>query len=179
MSRSQAHVAEPETEVAEAPAEEAPPRLPLEDLVPDMSAHAVTAAAPREPSLRTARVVSVEGATCTIAWRGRDRQVAAEIAPEVDREVIVEAHQRGDSVLVEHVPGEAPLVVGVLQTRKPAEVTVKAATVRVEAERELLLRAGHAAIRLREDGEVEMVGSRMSVASRGLLKLVGRILRLN
>ncbi|MEZ4311015.1 MAG: hypothetical protein R3F14_23480 [Polyangiaceae bacterium] len=43
----------------------------------------------------------------------------------------------------------------------------------------MLLRAGRAALRLREDGDVELVGSRISAASRGLFRIVGRILRLN
>ena len=49
----------------------------------------------------------------------------------------------------------------------------------IDAAEELVLRAGRAALRLREDGDVELVGSRISAASRGLFRLVGRILRLN
>jgi hypothetical protein len=39
--------------------------------------------------------------------------------------------------------------------------------------------AGRGAIRIRGDGDIEIVGSRISAASRGLFRLVGRILRLN
>jgi hypothetical protein len=80
-------------------------------------------------------------------------------------------------VLVEE--GPPPLVVGVLQTRRPRELKLRAGTVTIEGEQEVLIRAGRAAIRLREDGDIEIVGSRISAASRGLFRLVGRILRLN
>jgi hypothetical protein len=71
------------------------------------------------------------------------------------------------------------VIVGVVQTRVPREVTLKASTITLEAEREILLRAGRSALRLREDGDVELVGSRIVTASRGLLRLVGKMLRLN
>ena len=164
----------------EAPSEQ-PFSTPLEDILQKLAEQPAPAEAPsaREPSLRIARVTSVDGARCAIAWRGRDQSIAAEIAPEVERSLVVLALREGDSVLVEHTPGEAPLVVAVLQTRTPRVLHLKAARVEIEAETELLLRAGRSAFRLRDDGEVEVVGSRISVASRGLLRLVGRILRLN
>ncbi len=56
---------------------------------------------------------------------------------------------------------------------------LSAGTVTIEGEREVMIRAGRSAIRLREDGDIEIVGSRISAASRGLFRLVGRILRLN
>ena len=43
----------------------------------------------------------------------------------------------------------------------------------------VVLRAGRGALRLREDGDVELVGSRISTMSRGLFRIVGRVLRLN
>jgi hypothetical protein len=82
-------------------------------------------------------------------------------------------------VLVEHVDGELPLVVAVLQTRMPEHVHLRGGKIELEAEEEVLLRAGRAGFRLRKDGDVELVGSRISAASRGLFRLVGRILRLN
>jgi hypothetical protein len=48
----------------------------------------------------------------------------------------------------------------------------------LEGEREILLRSGRGAIRIREDGDIEVVGSRISAASRELFRIVGRLLRL-
>ena len=73
---------------------------------------------------------------------------------------------------------EAPLVVGVLHTRRPRAIRLKAATIEIEGDEEVLVRAGRGALRLRADGEIEVVGSRISAASRGLFRIVGRILRL-
>jgi hypothetical protein len=67
----------------------------------------------------------------------------------------------------------------VLQRRLPSTVQLTGQTVVIDAERELLLRAGRAAIRLRDDGDIEMVGSRIMTMSRGLFRIVGRVLRLN
>ena len=70
-------------------------------------------------------------------------------------------------------------MVGVLQTRSPREIHLKAAVVHIEGDEEVLIRSGRAALRIRQDGDVEIVGSRIHAASRGLFRLVGRILRLN
>ena len=101
------------------------------------------------------------------------------MAEELETEVVTQAAASHDLVLVE-VSGDAvPVIVGVVQTRVPREVTLKASTITLEAEREILLRVGRSALRLREDGDVELVGSRIVTASRGLLRLVGKMLRLN
>jgi hypothetical protein len=130
-------------------------------------------------ALRTARVAFAEGRSAELTMRGEPDPVVADIADEVDPALVARAAQEGGSVLVEIVAGAAPLVVGVVQTQLPAEVTVRADTIALEAKRELLLRAGSAALRLREDGEIEVVGGRISAVSRGLFKIVGRVLRLN
>ena len=165
--------------------EEARPAISLEELVPDVPI-AVSEARPRAgekapaaPGLRTARVLAVHGHNARIALRGRRDEIDATIAPEVERELIEEAAAHKDAVLVEVEDTGEVVVVGVVQTRKPREVRVTGEKVVVEAEREVLLRAGRAALRLREDGDVELVGSRISAASRGLFRIVGRILRLN
>lgn len=142
-------------------------------------AEALRAAPQPVPALRVARLIAIDGRRATVAWRGLTASVAAEIAPEVEREVVERALADKEAVLVEVADGQAPLVVGVLATRLPREVHVHAETIHIEAEREVLLRAGRAALRLRADGDVELVGSRISAASRGLFRLVGRILRLN
>jgi len=101
------------------------------------------------------------------------------LAPEVEIEVVDDAIERGDAVLIEVVEGEAPAVIGVLTRRRSGPSTVRGSTITVQADDEILLRAGRAALRLRSDGDVELVGSRISATSRGLFRLVGRLLRLN
>ncbi|KYF97726.1 hypothetical protein BE20_37565 [Sorangium cellulosum] len=168
--------------------EEAAPasRLSIDDLLPDPTS---PEPAPRRAGVapgvapaagtRTARVLAVAGRSATIVLRGAPAAVEAELAPEVDPEVIADALDNGDSVLVECCEGEAPLVVAALATRKPRELRLQAATVHIEAEDEVLLRSGHGAVRIRQDGDIEVIGSRISAASRGLFRIVGRILRLN
>jgi hypothetical protein len=143
-------------------------------------AEPVTRSVPQLGGVRTARLVAVEGRRATVALRGR-REVLAEIAPEVDPEIVADALAQGDSVLLEpgEGEGELPLIVGVLQTRRPREIRLKAAIVHIEGDEEVLLRSGRGAVRIRSDGDIEVVGSRISAASRGLFRIVGRMLRLN
>jgi hypothetical protein len=93
--------------------------------------------------------------------------------------VVEDARESGNLVLVELCEGEAPVVVGALQTQRPREIRLRGAVVHIEGEREVLLRSGRGAIRIREDGDIEVIGSRISAASRGLFRIVGRMLRLN
>jgi hypothetical protein len=136
-----------------------------------------TSAAVARGSLRVARVVSVSKGSATIAWRGSPSPVAASLAPEVEPELIADAAASRGAVLVED--GSPPLIVGLVQTSRPRELKLRAGSVVLEGEEEVLIRAGRAAVRLRADGDIEIVGSRISAASRGLFRLVGRILRLN
>ena len=131
------------------------------------------------PVLRVARLMAIEGRRAGICFRGSSALLQAELAPEVEPELVARALADKEAVLVEVAERQPALIVGVLATRVPRAVYVKGETIHVEAEREVLLRAGRAALRLREDGDVELVGSRISAASRGLFRLVGRILRLN
>jgi hypothetical protein len=126
--------------------------------------------------LRAARLVSLDGGAALIEWRGGAR-VGAVVASGLELELLEQVVEDGGMVLVE--AGPPALVVGVLQTRRPRELKLSAGTVTIEGEHEVMIRAGRAAIRLREDGDIEIVGSRISAASRGLFRLVGRILRLN
>ena len=127
----------------------------------------------------TARVIAVDGRNAKIAWRGAAEPLAARIAADVDKELVLEAQKQRGTVLVECWPGDAPVIVGIVQTRVPREVVIKGETVTIDAERELLLRSGRGALRIRQDGDVELVGSRIMAASRGLFRIVGRLLRLN
>lgn len=135
---------------------------------------------PAAPTLRMAQVTTLTADRVEVSFRGGREPVAAELGEGVDRELVAQAMKNRDPVLVE-VDGEgaAPSVVGVVQARIPREVVIKAETVRIEADREILLRSNTAALRLREDGDVELVGGRILAASRGLFRLVGRVLRLN
>ncbi|WP_437737247.1 hypothetical protein [Sorangium sp. So ce1335] len=171
---------------ADAGAEEAVEtrRVTLDDVLAEPAAPAVAPlpARPAQPlgaAMRTARVAAVAGRAARILLRGAEGPVEAEIAPEVDPEVIADAHARGDAVLVELCEGALPLIVGALTTQRPRALHLKAATITLEGEQELLLRSGRGAVRIREDGDIEVVGSRISAASRGLFRIVGRLLRLN
>jgi hypothetical protein len=136
-------------------------------------------AAPAVAGIRTARVTGLTGRRAKITFRGHPAPVDATVAPEVDPAVVADAVDNGDSVLVEVAPGEAPLVVGVLHTRRPRAIRLKASTIEIEGDEEVVVRSGRGALRIRADGDVEVVGSRISAASRGLFRIVGRILRLN
>ncbi|MFO0585966.1 MAG: hypothetical protein U0441_00430 [Polyangiaceae bacterium] len=180
MQRDEENHAPAQIEAAEIEITEQPePKLSLEDLVADAHAPAPQKKAPLAPGLRTARVVAVDGRVARVLFRGAREETIAAIAPETEREIIEDAALQKDSVLVEIGDDGQPFVVGVVQTRKPSEVHVTGEKIVVEGSREVLLRAGRAALRLREDGDVELVGSRISAASRGLFRIVGRILRLN
>ncbi len=128
--------------------------------------------------LAMARVVSM-GPPIQVAFRGRAEPLDAELDEGVDRELVAWAMREGERVLIERAPQAPPLVVGLVQRRNPERITLKAGHVVIEGEHEILLKSGSAALRLREDGDVELLGSRIVSASRGLYRLVGRVLRLN
>jgi len=121
----------------------------------------------------------VAGRRVMLRCRGIEGEVEATLAPEVDRQLIEEAVRQRSAVVIECSPSDTPLVVGVLQTRIPEQLNLKASKIHIDATEELLLRSGRAAMRLRADGDVELVGSRISTMSRGLYRLIGRVLRLN
>lgn len=163
---------------AEAPAST---EISLETFLPTPEAERVAApaAAPAAPGMRTARVLAVTGRHARIALRGSVAPIDAEIAAEMDPALVADALESGSAVLIEVAEGASPLIVAALQTQRPREIRLKAAVIHLEGEEEVLLRSGSAAVRLRADGEIEIVGSRISAASRGLFRLVGRMLRLN
>lgn len=168
-------------ENAPAPSQDKP--SVLDAVLESMSASETPAEAPRTPAiapgLRSARLVSLDKRRATVTLRGHTAPINADIAPEVEDALLALAQRQGDGVLVEVFEGDKPVIVGVLQTKLPHEVHVKADVIHLDAAKELVLRAGRAALRLREDGDVELVGTRISASSRGLFRLVGRILRLN
>src|SRR5579871_1682531 len=160
----------PEPAAAEPEASDPRPRVALEEILPtpDRPPEPRAAAKPLVPGMRTARVTRAAGRKATIAFRGQAEGIEAAVAPEVDTAVVVDAIESGESVLVEIVEGEAPLVVGVLHTRRPRELKLKASTIQIEGDEEVLIRSGRGAVRIRADGDIEVVGSRISASSRGL-----------
>jgi len=97
----------------------AKPRLPLEEYLPDASAwlEAAPARAERAASavavgIRTPQVTSISGRRVTLTLRGSQAPVEGEIAPEVDADVVADACENGDAVLVEVGEGDAPVVGG-------------------------------------------------------------------
>ena len=136
-------------------------------------------ALPPPVALRTARVTGLTGRRAQLELRGMSTAIDAFVAPEVDPEVIADAMANGNAVMVETAPGAPPLIVGALHTRSPRELKVRAGSIAIEGDEEVVLRAGRAALRIRADGDVELVGSRLSMSSRGLFRLVARVLRLN
>jgi hypothetical protein len=141
---------------------------------------AVPAGLPAAPVLRTARIEALSPGGARVSFRGAAEPVEADLDEGVDQALVEQAFARGDRVLLEvdAATGEA-IVVGVVQTRLPDKLELRAGEVIIDADREVVLRAGRAALRLREDGDVELVGSRIVTMSRGLFRLVGRVLRLN
>jgi len=168
-------------EVEEAPAEQASIERLMDHLPQQVAAPAPAPAAFAASGLRTARVVSLRGREAQILWRGRarDATVTATVDEGVHVELVARALASGDAVLVEHDPEVGPVIVGVVQTRIPDELQIRARKVVIDADEEVVLRAGRGALRIREDGDVELVGSRISTLSRGLFRIVGRVLRLN
>lgn len=146
---------------------------------PSPTAADATATPAAAPGLRTARVVAVNGLRAQITYRGRGAAVTASIDDGVDAELVKRAMEGNEAVLVESDPELGAVIVGVVQTRVPDVAEIKARKVVIDAGEELLLRSGRGALRIREDGDVELVGSRISTLSRGLFRIVGRVLRLN
>ena len=153
--------------------------LPAPAVVADPGTGEEAAGAFTLSGMSSARVVALEVGAVRVALACAPRPVEASIAEDVDLEIVEEAFAQGERVLVEPGPGGSVVIVGALRTRRPEVLRLKAEQIEIEAERELVLRSGVAAVRLREDGDVEVVGSRISAASRGLFRLVGRMLRLN
>lgn len=129
--------------------------------------------------VRSARLLSHQGRMAVVALRGDEEPREVPLDTEVDAAIVAEALETGERVLVEaDLEGELA-VVGVLRSRMPEKIVMRASTIELDADHEVLLRSGKGAVRIREDGDIEVVGSRISAASRGLFRLVGKMLRLN
>jgi hypothetical protein len=175
---SDAAVTESPTEVLQEAAA-APERAGLETFLP---------ASVEQPSLkieqpivgvRSARLLSHNGRNAVVALRGDDEPREVPLDSEVDAAIVAEALETGERVLVEADEEGQLAVVGVLRSRVPEKLVLRANVIELDADQEVLLRSGKGAVRIREDGDIEVVGSRISAASRGLFRLVGKMLRLN
>lgn len=147
-----------------------------EAAVKDLS---VTPPAQASPGLRSARLVGLSGRTASVLVRGDEQAREIGLDPDVDTSIVLEALENGERVMVEEDEVGELVVVGVLRSRQPDKIKISASVVEIEGDREVLIRSGKGALRIREDGDIEIVGSRISAASRGLFRLVGRMLRLN
>lgn len=165
-----------ESETVETPTGD---RISLDEIAAGEHPSAAENARPETQGIRSARLVAVDGRVAMIAWRGSTQSVEAEIAPEVDDELMALALENRDSVMVEMTEDGRPMVVGLLQTRLPRKVHVSAEEIQLSAARKVVLRAGKAVLKLHEDGEIEVLGSKINAVSRGLFRIVGRVLRLN
>lgn len=123
----------------------------------------------------TALPVALEASRVTVRAGGRSQSVP--LADGVSASLVRDAIAAGQRVLLERVGSAEPSVVGVIQTSSRTKLS--GAKIEIEGTEEILLRSGRAAVRMRADGDVELVGSRISAMSRGLFRLVGRVLRLN
>ncbi len=177
----------PAPAAAEAPPPEAPaPAAPAAEALAEeldrylpAAGQAAEAGAALLTGMRTARLVLVDKRNVEVLFAGERSPRRALLSEDVDHEVVLEALETGDRVLCEPDAEGRPVVVGVVRARRADTLRISARRIEIEGDEELLLRSGKSALRLREDGDVELVGSRISAASRGLFRLVGRMLRLN
>lgn len=101
------------------------------------------------------------------------------VADYVEPSLLAHCLETRQRVLVESDGRGHLCVVGMLQTRVPEVTKLQGRIIEINASDSLTLKSGRAGLRFRADGDVELVGSRISAASRGLLRLVGKALRLN
>ena len=131
------------------------------------------------PRLRSARLSRIVGGRVFLKLRGHRDEIEADVDENVDLELLTRSLASGQAVLIEEESGLLPVVVGMIQTQIPETLELRARKIVIEGEDEVLVRSGTGALRLRQDGDVELVGSRITTMSRGLFRLVGRMLRLN
>jgi len=127
------------------------------------------------PGLHVGVVLEVKGRTAAVSLDGNVQE--ADLGHHVDTTFLTEAAQAQEPVLLQQAASGRLVVVGVVQGRYPSKLAGE--RVEITAAREVTVRSGKSALRLREDGVVDLIGARISASSRGLLRLVGRALRLN
>lgn len=158
---------------------DANPRASVLDwLVPDVAAQPAPDLA-YPPGLHAAELLSKDNKRAQVRLTQEPSPRWVPIADFVDDALLEHALTTRQFVLVESDGRGHVSVVGMLQTQLPQVTRLTGRTIELNATESLTLRSGRAGVRLRSDGDVEVVGSRISAASRGLLRLVGRALRLN
>lgn len=126
--------------------------------------------------LTVGALVETNGDEVVVNVRGKEYPVR--VAVHVDPSFIASSERASSMVLVDFSV-EPPQLVGLVQTGFPRNLRIEAERLEFVGRHEVSLSSGRSALRLREDGSVDLVGSRISAASRGLFRLVGRALRLN
>jgi hypothetical protein len=172
-----------DAEIEPAPLGERTPST-LDQLLERVESPSVAVSVQPAPLPQPARLALLRGLRWTnenqleVALRSGESLLAA-VAADVDRELLNQAVLDGQLLLSEWPERGTPLIVGVVHTKPPSKMRFAAEEIELDASRELLLRSGSAALRLRSSGDVELVGSRISAVSRGVMRLIGRLLRLN
>lgn len=131
------------------------------------------------PGLHAAELLAEDNKRAHVRLSGEPTPRWIAIADYVDTALLTHSLETRQRVLVESDGRGHLCVVGMLQTRIPEVTKLQGRTIEINATDSLTLKSGRAGLRFRADGDVELVGSRISAASRGLLRLVGKALRLN
>lgn len=132
-------------------------------------------AASLAPGLHIGKLEAISGRTALVSLDGVKHE--ASLAPHVDPNFLRAALEDVEPVLLQKAKGGGLAVMGVLQGKFPSRLIGD--RVEVTGGSEVVVQSGKSALRLREDGVVDLIGARISASSRGLLRLVGRALRLN
>lgn len=178
VSASPANSESSEPELLTAEGHASPRTSVLDWLVPDIDAQPAPGIA-YPPGLHAAELLAKDNKRAQVRLTQEPSPQWVPIADFVDDALLEHARTTRQFVLVESDGRGHLSVVGMLQTQLPQVTRITGRTIELDASESLTLRSGRAGLRLRSDGDVEVVGSRISAASRGLLRLVGRALRLN
>lgn len=110
----------------------------------------------------------------------RDGIVAdVDLDEHVEQELILSAHREKQGVLIEHEPGRAPRIVGVLQVRRASTIEAQGDLL-IETSESLRLQCkDSASVTLQASGQVDLLGWGVRTISSGLLRFAARALRLN
>jgi len=128
--------------------------------------------------LRVGFVESRQGMIAQVTLLGSESSESLAIAPHVDGTLIDRAVTDHSLVLLGEWNNQSTII-GLIQTKLPDHTLISGKNIVIEASEQLTLRSGRAAIALRSDGALEMMGTRIAATSRGVFRLIGRALRLN
>ncbi len=120
----------------------------------------------------------VDGTTVRLRNPASGELFKASVAPHLDSAYLSSQVENGQAALVQGTT-EKLLVVGLVDVGPRRRHILEADEIELTAKKRLTLKSGSSALRLQSDGSLELLGSRISAASRGVLRLAGRALRLN